>query len=153
MVVSLPFLWLKPVHDIVDFNGIFTQVLVVLSTKIIGILGIPFTTQGSFIHLPSVSLNVEFGCNGLDAVLLYSIAVLAFPAPWRKKVLGIIGGSLVIQIINVLRIAALAYSAMYYREVFEDMHLFVAQGMMIAVDFGIFLIYLDYAEREKRAVS
>jgi exosortase H (IPTLxxWG-CTERM-specific) len=146
-------LWLKPVHDVVDFNGLYTQALIVLSTAAIGVMGIPFTTQGSLIHLPSISLNVEFGCNGLDAVLLYCIAVLAFPAPWKKKVLGIIGGSLVIQIINVLRIAALAYSGVHHKEIFEYVHLFVAQGIMIAVDFAIFLIYLDYAERGKRAVS
>jgi exosortase/archaeosortase family protein len=142
---------LKPIQDIVDLNGLYTKGVVILTSKILEILNIPNSCQGSLIKLPLIVLDVKFGCNGLEAVMIYSVAVIAFPSQWIHKLLGIAGGFLAIQIINILRIAVLAYTAVHMKSLFEYFHIYVAQGMMIAVSLGIFFIYLNYAKSPKKA--
>ena len=139
----------KPVQDIIDLNGLYTNGVVSITSKVLGIIGIPSTTRGSVIQLPSIALDVLFGCNGLEAVMIYSVAVIAFPATWKKKIIGIIAGFLIIQTINIVRIAALAYAGVHFKSVFEYIHIYVAQGMMIAVSLITFFIHLSYAKSGK----
>lgn len=143
---------LKPVQDVFDINDGYSQVIVFMTAKILGLIGIPVTTDGSLMHLPSISLDVEFGCNGLEAVMIYTVAVLTFPASWKERLIGIVGGFLVIQVLNLIRIVALAYAGVYHRELFDLIHIYVAQGVMIAVALGTFVLYLTYLNRprEKR---
>lgn len=142
-----------PLQRIIDINGGYTKGVVVVTSGVLDILNIPSSYHGSLIQLPSISLDVKFGCNGLEAVMIYSVAVIAFPAAWRKRIIGIISGFIVIQVLNIIRIAGLAYSGVYFKRLFELMHIYVAQGIMIAVALGIFLIYLHYAGREERKVA
>jgi exosortase H (IPTLxxWG-CTERM-specific) len=142
---------LKPIQEIIDLNGLYTRGVVILTSKILEILGIQGTYQGSIIRLSSIALDVRFGCNGLEAVMIYSVAVIAFPASWKDKLMGILGGFLVIQVINILRISSLAYSAIHFKDLFEYIHIYIAQGMMIAVSLGVFFIYLKYAKASQKA--
>lgn len=142
---------LKPVQNVIDLNGLYTKGVVILTSKILEVLTIPSTYQGSVIKLPSIALDVRFGCNGLEAIMIYSVAVIAFPASWKDKLMGILGGFLVIQVINILRISSLAYSAIHFKDLFEYIHIYIAQGMMIAVSLGVFFIYLNYAKASQKA--
>jgi exosortase/archaeosortase family protein len=137
-----------PIREVIDLNGIYTTGVVVITSKVLGFLSIPASFQGSLIRLPSITLDVQFGCNGLEAVMIYSVAVLAFPSAWKRKLYAILAGFIIIQAINILRIAGLAYSGVHFRNVFEYIHVYVAQGIMIAVALGIFFIYLNYTNNE-----
>jgi len=103
-----------------------------------------------YITLHNIVLNVEFGCNGLEAVMIYAVAVLTFPASWRQKLIGILFGFLIIQVLNLIRVIGLAYAGVYHREFFDIIHLYVAQGIMIAVALLAFIIYLTYIGNERR---
>jgi len=141
---------LKPIQNMIDVNGLYTKGVVILTSTILEILNIQNSYQGSLIKLPSIALDVKFGCNGLEAVMIYSVAVIAFPSRWKHKLMGMVGGFLALQIINILRIALLAYSAVYLKSLFEYFHIYIAQGMMIAVSLGIFFIYLNYAKSPQK---
>ena len=147
---------LKPVQDVLDINGGYSNAIVILTAKILGIFGVePITYQGTLINLPSISLDVEFGCNGLEAVMIYAVAVLTFPATWKNRLFGFVAGFLVIQVLNLIRIAALAYAGVYHRDLFDLIHIYVAQGVMIAVALGTFVLYLTYishGQSKKEAV-
>lgn len=142
-----------PLQRIIDINGLYTKGIVILTTKILNILNITSTAQGSVINLPWIALDVRFGCNGLEAVMIYSVAVIAFPSSWKKRLYGILAGFILIQLINILRIAGLAYSGIHLRKLFEYIHIYVAQGMMIAVSLGIFFIYIVYAKADDKALT
>lgn len=139
----------KPIQDILDINGLYTEAIVLITAKFLTILSIPVTTFGSILQLPEISLDVKFGCNGLEAVMIYSCAVLAYPASIRLKIIGIIGGFLVIQILNLIRIISLGYTAVNFREAFDLIHIYIAQGIMIVIALGAFFIYLHYVERAR----
>jgi exosortase H (IPTLxxWG-CTERM-specific) len=142
---------LQPVKNIIDLNGLYTKSIVVISSKIMNILGIHAKYSGTVIMLPSVSLDVQFGCNGLEAVMIYAVAVLAYPAEWKKKIMGILAGFVILQIVNLLRIVFLVYSSEHFRRLFEFIHIYIAQGIMIALSLGIFFLYLNYTKNAKKA--
>jgi len=139
----------KPIQDVVDLNGLYTKAIVIVTSEVLRVMSLPCTYQGSIINLPSISLDVKFGCNGLEAVMIYSVAVIAFPSAWKKKLVGIVAGFAIIQVVNIVRIAALAYSDIHFKRFFEYIHIYIAQGMMIAVSLGVFFIYLNYAKSQK----
>ncbi|MBF0605944.1 MAG: archaeosortase/exosortase family protein [Candidatus Magnetobacterium sp. LHC-1] len=138
-------LLLRPVTEIIDINGLYTHLVVFLSAKTIsGVFNIPCIHSDSFILLPSISLDVRFGCNGLEAVILYVIAIIVFPAPWRLKLQGAVVGFVLLQFFNIIRIAALAYTGVYHRDFFDLIHVYLAQVVMIAIVLGMLIVYLNY---------
>jgi exosortase H (IPTLxxWG-CTERM-specific) len=139
----------QPILHHVDINNIYSKSLVVITNNILNILNVKSSYHGTILNLPGISLDVKFGCNGLEAVMIYVVAILSFPAQWKKKLLGIAIGFIAIQVINIARITALAYAAVHFQEQFETIHTYVAQGIMIAIVLGIFFIYLHYATRTK----
>lgn len=146
LILVAAFFYLKEsdfIQNIIDINGLYSKSIVIFTAKILGILGVSSTYHGSIIEFPSISFDVRFGCNGLVTVMIYTMGVIAFPGVWKKKVLGIAAGLIVLQTANLIRIVFLAWSGVYYKAIFEIMHLYVASGMMIALALLIFLIYLN----------
>ncbi|MFH0994350.1 MAG: exosortase H [Pseudomonadota bacterium] len=139
-----------PILKLIDINGLYTQAIVAITASLLSVIGIASTCRGSIIELFSISLDVKFGCNGLEAVMIYSVAVIAFPASWKKKLIGIAAGFVVIQIVNILRIVGLAYFGVHARNLFEYIHTYIAQGMMIAISLGVFFIYLNYVKSTEK---
>ncbi len=137
-----------PFQKVIDINGVYTEGVVLATSKFLSFFNIPATYRGSIIQLPSLALDVKFGCNGLEAVMIYSVAVLAFPSTWKKKLLGVLAGFIIIQVINVLRIVGLVYAGLHFKNFFEYVHIYIAQGMMIAIALGVFFMYLHYVRSD-----
>ncbi len=135
----------KPVKEILDINGAYTRMIIFLTATCLKPVGIIQGIKGSIIHLKGISLDVRFGCNGLEAFFIYIAAILSFPASKKKKLFGILIGFLIIQGLNILRIAALCLCAVYLKKYFYYFHIYVAQGIMIAFALILFLFWLNYA--------
>jgi hypothetical protein len=88
-----------PLQKVIDVNGGYTRGVVVATSKVLAVLSVPSTSSGSIIRLPSIALDVKFGCNGLEAVMIYSVAVIAFRLV-EKKTHGLAAGFAVIQVVN-----------------------------------------------------
>jgi exosortase/archaeosortase family protein len=144
MIAFFFVVWFKPIHDIIDINDVYTK-------SVVGLTGVMCAYQGSVIVLPALSLDVKFGCNGLEAVMIYAITVAAYPAPWKRKLMGIAAGFFILQTANILRIVLLALSGVYMKGLFDFIHIYIAQGMMIALSLGIFFVYLNRLNHAKNA--
>ena len=140
------FSWLKPIQKIIDVNASYTHLLVVVTSKILGLLYHPCITNGTVIRLPAMSFDVGVACNGIEAVMIYSVAVMAYPSRWKKKIIWITAGFFILQTANILRIVVLSYVGSYLKGLFEFVHIYIAQGIMIALSLTIFFIYLHYAK-------
>ncbi|HUO76354.1 MAG TPA: archaeosortase/exosortase family protein [Thermodesulfovibrionales bacterium] len=139
----------KPLKERIDVNNVYSKAVVIVTAEALGISGISCTYRDSIISVPGSTLDVRFGCNGLEAVMIYSAAVVAFPAPWKKRFIGVLAGFLVIQAANILRITALVFSAIHYKNFLDYIHNYVTQGLMIAISLAVFFIYLTYAGNQK----
>jgi exosortase H (IPTLxxWG-CTERM-specific) len=126
----------------------FTRSVALVSGFILDIIGLDNRVEGTKLYtedpespIPNFNVDLKTGCNGLVAILIFISAVLAFPASIKHKVLGIILGSLVIQGFNVIRIGVLFYLGLHHRELFEAVHVYVAQSILIAIAAALWLFW------------
>ncbi|MEA3523775.1 MAG: archaeosortase/exosortase family protein [Campylobacterota bacterium] len=150
MIIAFILVDYKPVHDFLRLDEIYTTGVVFLSHYLIELIGIDVRVEGAYLHLASAVMEVKFGCNGLEAILLLLAAILAYPASMKAKLLGIILGSTFLQFFNIIRIAMLAWVLEYHPVVFPIMHEYITQSIMIAIAFVIFLVYLQNVTRHEK---
>ena len=153
MLIAFMLIEYESMKNFLQLDFFYTGTVVWLSTHLIELIGINIASSGAFLHLDSAVMEVKFGCNGLEAILLYCAAVLAFPASWKTKILGVLIGSTLLQLFNLFRIALLAWVLEYHRDIFDVMHEYITQSIMIVIAFVIFLIYLQYVNDEKTTLS
>lgn len=132
----------KPVNDgvIEPFTGGVARA----STVLLNLLGQDVTLRGTVIQSPRFAVNIRNGCNGVETVLIFVSAVLAFPAPWRSRLLGLALGVLAIQAVNLVRVAALFLTGVYFPRFFDASHTLVWQSLVIL--FGV-LLWIFWASR------
>lgn len=147
MIIAFLLVDYAPVRNVLMLDAYYTGAVVQVSAWLIDLIGITVHARGALLHLEHAVMEVKFGCNGLEAILLYVAAVLAYPAKWKTRLLGIVAGSTLLQVLNIIRIGVLAWVLENEREHFALMHEYVTQSIMIALAFIIFLIYLQAVDK------
>jgi archaeosortase B (VPXXXP-CTERM-specific) len=71
-------------------------------------------------------------CTAFALVFLYGAAVLAYPATWRQRVVGLAVGIPALFALNLIRLVTLAWVGLHIPERFEAVHLYWWQGFLIA---------------------
>ncbi|MCI4626082.1 MAG: archaeosortase/exosortase family protein [Candidatus Magnetoovum sp. WYHC-5] len=150
-IITILLINYRPVKELLDINGVYSNSLAAITCKALSLIDIGGSCSGPFISLQGLILEVKFGCNGLEAALMFAIAVIVFPAPWKIKLAGITVGFIVLQLINIIRILLLAYVGVRYPQVFDFFHFYIAQGLMIAIALGILIVYLRHATSKNYA--
>jgi len=92
-------------------------------------------------------IEIVAGCNGIEAVLILVSAVLAFPAPWKHKLIGMALGFFAIQSLNLVRIVSLFYLHEWNQVWFEWFHLYLWQALIVLDALVFWLIWLRYLPR------
>jgi len=93
-----------------------------------------------------VSLTVAKNCDAMDVSLLLVAAIVAFPAPWRRRLVGIGVGVASLTVINVLRIVSLYYVDVHWPRAFEVIHAEVWPLAMVALAAATFLSWCRWAQ-------
>ncbi|MGE0641675.1 MAG: exosortase H [Thermoanaerobaculia bacterium] len=119
----------NPVNDhvIEPFTGTIAKV----SGKALNLLGQGTKMQGTIIRSPQFAVNIRNGCNGVEAMLIYFAAVLAFPAPWKSRLFGVVFGFFAIQLVNLIRVVALFLTGVYFPKLFDSSHTVIWQTIVI----------------------
>lgn len=99
------------------------------------------------VHDGRVAVDVAIDCNGSWAFAIFVAAVLAVRNSWRAKVWGIGLGVPALWAINVLRVLSLYAVAMYVPSVFEELHLYVWQFLIIGAALLLFVTWSQYFVR------
>ena len=77
------------------------------------------------------AVAIEPGCNGVEASIVLVAAILAFPAPWPRKLLGLAVGILAVQGLNIIRVISLFYLGQWNMDAFEFAHQYVWQALIM----------------------
>ena len=91
------------------------------------------THRGTLVTLDGFAVSIILECVGLLEMLIYSACVLAFPAPFRTRLYGIVLGCAAIFIFNVMRIATLLVVGRHWSSYFDFFHLYFWQATLIAM--------------------
>jgi exosortase/archaeosortase family protein len=130
----------------VDLQLLYTTQLNSIVTPLINVIGIEAIASGINIVLPSATFKVIFGCNGLEAILIFLAGVLAYKATLSYKGEWVLKGIVIISLLNLIRIVILAYTIEYHRSYFDFMHDYITQDVMIFISIILFFIYIQNAK-------
>jgi exosortase H (IPTLxxWG-CTERM-specific) len=135
----------RPVNDAVIVP--FTAGIASVSAKVLNVLGENVEVTGTEIRANSFGVNIENGCNGVETALLFGAAVLAFPAAWKRRLIGLGAGFLAIQVLNLFRVVTLFWIGLHRPALFNSSHTVIWQSVVVL--FGV-LLFLIWASRERR---
>jgi exosortase H (IPTLxxWG-CTERM-specific) len=136
----------RPVNDAVVVP--FTAGIARVSAAVLRVLGEDVAVSGTEVRSSSFAVNIENGCNGVETALLFGAAVLAFPAPWRRRLAGLAVGFVAIEAINLVRVVSLFWIGAHRPALFSSSHTVLWQSVVVLC--GV-LLFLAWATREQRA--
>ncbi|HZF10297.1 MAG TPA: exosortase H [Thermoanaerobaculia bacterium] len=110
----------------------------------LNLLGQQVSLQGTIIQSHRFAVNIRNGCNGVEAMLIFLAAVLAFPASWRSRLAGLTIGIVAIQLVNLVRVIALFLTGVYFPKLFDASHTVIWQSIVIL--FGV-MLWILWANR------
>lgn len=127
----------------------FTAAIAKISVGLVGLFDSHAVAFGKVLQSTSngFAISIERGCNGVEAVIILVAAMLAFPAPWKHRLIGIGLGFLAIQVLNLVRIISLFYLGQWNRVWFDWFHLYLWQALIVLDALIAFLIWLRYLPR------
>lgn len=105
------------------------------------------TWQDNRLQSRRAILDVVRGCDGIGLLLLLTAAVLAFPAPWRVKLAGVIGGVVAMYLLNLVRIVGLYFVVAYREEWFIPLHTLLIPGALVLLGGLYFHLWTAWAVR------
>lgn len=88
------------------------------------------------------AVSIEAGCNGVEATIVLVAAILAFPAPWQRKLAGLAIGIVAVHGLNIVRVISLFYLGQWNFSVFEWAHLYVWQALIMLDVLLVWLLWV-----------
>ncbi|MCC5927630.1 MAG: exosortase/archaeosortase family protein [Cyclobacteriaceae bacterium] len=92
-----------------DLAGGFRRFLLWGGSLFARMLGYPATYSDYHMHITGgSSVKMVYSCMGYGIMSVYSALILAWPSAWKRKILHLTGGLIMIILLNVIRIGGLA---------------------------------------------
>ena len=124
-----------------------TRLLASLAVPILALFG-NAAAYGHDLVFNGFRATIEGACDGVQPTYIYIAAVLAFPSQWRAKAWGILLGIPAIFLINFVRIATMMLCGAYSPELFERVHLYGWQALVIALTLAVWLFWAELFVRQ-----
>src|SRR5215471_18389139 len=130
----------------------WTDALAAISARLVTIFDPAIRASGNVLQSGAngFAVSIEAGCNGVEATLVLAAAMLAFPAPWRRKLAGLAIGILAVQGLNVIRVISLFHLGQWNYRVFEWAHLYVWQALIMLDVLVVWLIWVRMLHRGRK---
>jgi exosortase/archaeosortase family protein len=121
--------------------GPWTRASVAATARVAGAIGVNTRVVGTVVQIGPKSLNVLHGCDGVHEALILVASMLAFPAPWGRRLSGALAGAAAILVLNFVRLVSLILVARYLPARLQLFHIFVWQPLIMVMAFGLFLLW------------
>lgn len=118
------------------------RVSAVASGPILNLLGEQAVVTGTRLASARGHVDVSFGCDALEPIVYFAAAVLAFPARWRRRLVGLVIGVPALFALNILRIVTLYYVATRAPGWFDAAHVDVGQPIFIVLTLGLWFAWV-----------
>jgi exosortase H (IPTLxxWG-CTERM-specific) len=129
----------------------WTNALAAISASLVTLLDPDVVAAGKVLRstVNGFAVTIEAGCNGVEATIVLVAAMLAFPAPWSRRLAGIAAGILAVQGLNVVRVISLFYLGQWDLKVFEWAHLYVWQALIMLDVLVVWLVWVRLLPRAR----
>ena len=106
--------------------------------------------NGDLITYHGFSIRVVVECTGIIEIVIYLAAVISFPASWLRRLIGVVGGTALIILANVLRMATLLIIGASSEHWFEIAHYYAYQVSMLLLIVGVWIAWFYFAVLDRR---
>jgi exosortase H (IPTLxxWG-CTERM-specific) len=132
------------------FVGPWTNALASISAWLVTVIDPDVAAIGKVLRSSAngFAVSIEAGCNGIEATIVLVAAIVAFPAPWREKLVGLAAGVVAVQGLNVVRVISLFYLGQWNMQVFEWAHLYVWQALIMLDVLVVWLVWVRLLPRD-----
>jgi exosortase H (IPTLxxWG-CTERM-specific) len=141
----------RPVNDAVVVP--FTSGIASVSGVVLRAIGEDVRVDGTRLSSPGFAVGIENGCNGVETALLFGSAVLAFPAPWKRRLAGLLLGFLAIQAVNLVRVVSLYWIGVHRPSLFQASHGVLWQSVVVLCGVLLFLLWASRERKRQAAVE
>jgi exosortase H (IPTLxxWG-CTERM-specific) len=126
------------------FVAPWTNTLAAISADIVKLFDSQVLAEGKILQSlrNGFAVSIEAGCNGVEATIVLVAAMLAFPATWRRKIVGLALGIVAVQGLNVVRVISLFYLGQWSAQAFEFAHQYVWQALIMLDVLIIWLLWV-----------
>lgn len=133
----------------------WTEALVHISAGLITLFDSNVAVYGKVLQSTrnGFAISIEPGCNGVEAAIVLIAAMLAFPAPWKHRVTGILAGLFAVQALNVVRVISLFYIGQWSVKAFEWAHLYMWQALIMLDVLIVWMIWIRTLPRSSSPAS
>jgi exosortase H (IPTLxxWG-CTERM-specific) len=122
----------------------WTDTLAAISASLVQWFDPQVLAQGNVLQSPrnGFAVSIEAGCNGVEATIVLVAAMLAFPAPWTRKLVGLAAGIVAVQGLNIIRVISLFYLGQWNFDAFEFAHRYVWQALIMLDVLIVWLLWV-----------
>lgn len=96
------------------------------------------------------TITVERGCDAIAPTALFISAVIASPAAWPLRLIGMVGGVFILMVVNVIRIITLFWTRVFWASAFDVMHLDIWQFLFILLAILLWAVWASWATKKAR---
>ena len=132
------------------FTGLVAdQVVNLLAFANIEAITIAHESQSSFklIYNDKFVARIIEGCNALSVMILFTAFIIAFTGKWKHTISYILGGILLIHILNIIRIALLSAALFHFPEYEHLLHGVIFPLFIYGVVFILWVIWVNKFSR------
>jgi exosortase/archaeosortase family protein len=115
--------------------------------------GLGVSAVDATLHARGGGLNIQNGCEGLEALFMLLAAFAVAPLSWCSRLGGVLLGCAVVFATNQARILVLFYTYRADRELFDPLHAMVTPIAVILVVCVYFHAWLSYSHRRRAATA
>lgn len=94
---------------------------------------------------------INEGCNAISIMIIFVAFIVAFSTTWKQTIFYILGGLIIIQIMNVARIALLNYIFAYHYEHGEMAHDYLFPAIIYGTIVVLWIIWVKYFALKPRS--
>jgi len=121
-----------------------------ISSFLLNIFGMGTTAVGDTVSSNKFSVDIESGCDGIEAIAIFTGAVAAYPKPAKFKYKGILVGILFLLLMNIVRIVTLFFTGVHFPKLFDMMHVEVWQVIFIILAIVCWLVWIQSVIRKEQ---
>jgi exosortase H (IPTLxxWG-CTERM-specific) len=121
-----------------------SRALVGISYGVVLACGGHATRDAAILRAPGgFAVEMRDGCNAVNVGILLWAAILAYPAPWKMKALGLVAGSVIIQALNIVRFISLFYLGQYSLSWFDFAHAYLWESLLTLDTVVVFWLWVN----------
>ena len=131
-----------------NIHPLITNINAEISNFFLNLLGQDTTVSNANISSNAFSVNIKQGCDAIEPMGLFISNLIAFPAEWKKKIVGIFVGLLALFAINIARIDSLYFAGITNKQLFDIMHEEVWQFVFILLAVSFVFLWIQWSKAD-----